>query len=199
MGANISRYLPALFVLLHVMSSGCSAPVKLGKLYADVESDPVGDDVARLVIYHLEYYGYNSSVNVKIDDVKVGRLQSNTFRRHLVPPGNVKISADRSNVAGKVMDGALVVLSVGGAAKSVKKANARYITAPAEVVVTGGEVYFFRVDKNSVSIMEECNESRGEARLCEATKFETMVTQISPDLARQEIMMLSEVVDDSEK
>ena len=195
-----TRMLKFLTVMLMLAAlSGCGAPVALGKLYADVESEPVGDDVARLIIYYNGYPGISSFVNVKIDDAAIGRLQNYTFRRHTVAPGNVRISADARSTEGKVIQGTLILVTVGVAAKDVKKANARRIVVPADASVRGGEEYFFRVDKNNVTVMEECHESRGEARLCEVTKFETRVSPIPSDRAKQEIMMFSEVVDERDQ
>ena len=191
------KYSIVLFVLATL--SGCSAPVTLGKQYNEVEMAPVGSDAARLIIYLNQHKSSDTYVNVFIDDDDVGRLHTHTFRMHTVPPGNVTISAEHRAVGETAMKGALIVLSMGVAAIDIKKYNEHFTNVPAEVSVSGGEVYFFRVDRDRVSVMEECDESGDEARLCESYKIETRVRPIPPDLARQEVMSLWEVVDDPDR
>jgi len=187
------------FLLALVILSGCGAPVNLGKLYAEVESEPIDDDVTRLVIYQLDYHGHRSIVNVEVNDEVVGRMPTNSFRRSTVEPGDVTVSANDRQPGESVGRGLAIVLSGGGMLDDVKKSKARHFAVPATVTVNGGSEYFFRVNKNSVSAMEECQESGDEARLCEVTKFETRVTEVPSDLAKQELMFLSEVVDETRK
>jgi hypothetical protein len=193
------RYSIVLIVL--AMLSGCVGPATLGDRYDEIAMAPLSDDSARLVIYLNRFRGNHTStyVNVFIDDHKVGRVHSNTFRVHTVPPGEVSISADDRGDTPTAWKAAGVIMTFGAGAKSLIEHNASFINIPAELSVAGGEVYYFRADWEKISVLEECEKSGDEAQLCETKKSETRIRQIPAEQARQELMALREMIDDPDK
>jgi len=187
----------SIVLVVIAMLSGCSAPGALGKRYDEIEMEPVSSDSATLIVYLSN--GTSRNVKVFVDDDKIGRVYSKTYRVHTVPPGKIRVSADDYNDTPTAWKAAVVVMTLGAAAPALKKHNASLINIPAEVSVAGGEVYFFRVDLERITVLEECEESGDEARLCEAQKYETRISLIPVEQARQELMALREVIDDPDE
>lgn len=180
------------------MFSGCSAPGALGKRFDETVIKPTSDDTATLVIYLTQFKGNSTSRNVKlfIDDDKIGRVYSRTYRVHTVPPGKIRVWADDYNDTPTAWKAAGVIMSFGAAAPALIRHNASLINIPADVSVAGGEVYFFRADLARITVLEECEESGDEAQLCKVQKSETRISLIPDEQARQELMSLREVLDD---
>lgn len=186
----------ALFVI--VFLSGCSAPETLGKRFDEIEIEPTSDDTATLIIYLNQFRSNGTSRNVKlfVDDDKIGRVYSRTYRVHTVPPGKIRVWADDYNDTPTAFKAVMVVVTFGASAPALVKHNASLVNIPAEVSVTGGEVYFFRADLGRITVLEECEESGDEAQLCEVQKTETRISLVPDEQARQELMSLREVIDD---
>jgi hypothetical protein len=195
-GARMRAFSIVLVVI--AMLSGCSAPGALGKRFDEIEIEPVSSDSATLIIYLNKSKKNGNSRNVKVfvDDDKIGRVYSKTYRVHIVPPGKIRVSADDYNDTPTAWKAAVVVMTFGASAPALIKHNASLINIPAEVSVAGGEVYFFRADLARITVLEECEESGDEAQLCEAQKYETRISQIPVEQARQELMSLREVIDE---
>lgn len=194
------RYAIALAVI--AMLSGCSAPEALGKRYDEIEMEPVSPDSATLIVYLKKFRtagGTSRNIKVFVNDDKIGRVYSQTYRVHTVPPGEIRVSADDYNDTPTAFKAAMVVVTFGAGAKALKEHNASLINIPAEVSVAAGEFYFFRADLEQITVLEECEESGDEAQLCEAKKYETRISLIPVEQARQELMALREVIDDPDE
>ena len=188
----------SIVLIVVAMLSGCSAPEALGKRFDETEIEPASDDTATLIIYLSQFKSNGTSRNVKlfVDDDKIGRLYSRTYRVHTVPPGKILVWADDYNDTPTAWKAAGVIMTFGAAAPALIKHNASLINIPADVSVAGGEVYFFRADLARITVLEECEESGDEAQLCEVQKTETRISLVPDEQARQELMSLREVIDD---
>jgi hypothetical protein len=188
----------SIVLVVIAMLSGCSAPGALGKRFDEIEIEPTSNDTATLIIYLNQLRSNGSTRNVKlfVDDDKIGRVYSRTYRVHTVPPGKIRVWADDYNDTPTTFKAVMVVVTFGASAPSLIKHNASLINIPADVSVAGGEVYFFRADLARITVLEECEESGDEAQLCEVRKTETRISLIPDEQARQELMSLREVLDD---
>jgi hypothetical protein len=191
----------SIVLIVFAILSGCVGPATLGNRYDEIAMAPLSDDSARLVIYLNRFHQFkrnNAStyVNVFIDGDKVGRVHTNTFRVHTVPPGEISISADDRGDTPTAWKATVVVMTFGASAKALIEHNASFINIPAELEVAGGEVYYFRADWEEITLLEECEKSGDEAQLCEVQKSETRIRQIPAEQALQELMALREISDD---
>ena len=188
----------SIVLVVIAMFSGCSAPGALGKRFDEIEIEPITDDAATLIIYLSQFKSNGTSRNVKlfVNDDKIGRVYSGTYRVHAVPPGVIRVWADDYNDTPTAWKAAAVVMTFGASAPALIKHNASLVNIPVEISVAGGEVYFFRADLGRITVLEECEESGDEAQLCEVRKTETRISLIPDEQARQELISLREVLDD---